>query len=326
MFIVTGGAGFIGSCFIWFLNKKGISNILVVDSLKNSIKWKNLRNLKFKDYIEKEDFLKFLENKSFKIDAIFHFGACSDTTEEDNSYLIKNNFEYTKEIAKLSLKNNVKFIYASSAATYGKGENGFSDELSKLEELKPLNMYGFSKHLFDLWVYRNFKKWPQNFIGLKFFNVFGPNEYHKKNMRSMVIKAYEEITKTGKVRLFKSYNKNFKDGEQKRDFIYIKDVVKMVYFLFEKNAKGKIYNIGSGRATTWIELVTPIFKTLKKEVNIEFIDMPEEIKNQYQYFTCAEMKKLEKLKYREATYSIQEAVKEYVLDFLLKNKYIQDEI
>lgn len=325
MLIVTGGAGFIGSCFIWYLNKMGVENILVVDSLKDSIKWKNLRNLKFKDYIEKEDLFNILEKPSIKVDTIFHFGACSDTTEKNNSYLIKNNYEYTKVLAKFSLKEDVKFIYASSAATYGSGENGFDDDVEKIERLKPLNMYGFSKHMFDLWVYRNFSKWPENFIGLKFFNVFGPNEYHKGNMRSMVIKSFEEINKTGKVKLFKSYKEKFKDGEQKRDFIYIKDVVKMVYFLFEKNCKGDIYNIGSGRATTWIELITPIFKALNKKVNIEFIEMPENIKAQYQYYTRAEMEKLEKLKYNKTTYSVDRAVNEYVLDFLLKNKYIQDE-
>ncbi len=325
MIVVTGGAGFIGSAFIWHLNKMGHDEIVVVDSLKKSTKWKNLRNLKFKDYLEKEDFLKLIENEKISPKTIFHFGACSNTTEEDNSYLIKNNFEYSKILAKFTMKKNIKLIYASSAATYGKGKKGFDDDINKLDSLKPLNMYGFSKHIFDLWIFRNFTKWPENILGLKFFNVFGPNEYHKGEMRSMVIKSFENILKTGKVRLFKSHNPEFKDGEQKRDFIYIKDVVKMVYFLFEKNAKGDIYNIGSGKATTWINLITPIFKALKKDIRIEFIPMPEQLRKQYQYYTCANMEKLEKLKYSESIYPIEKAVKEYVLDFLLKNKYIQDE-
>jgi ADP-L-glycero-D-manno-heptose 6-epimerase len=254
------------------------------------------------------------------VEAVFHLGACSSTIETDASYLIKNNYEYTKILAQWATRPRragIHFIYASSAATYGDGSSGFSDDEAKLEELRPLNMYGYSKHLFDLWTRRTglLKK----IVGLKYFNVFGPNEYHKADMRSFVLKAFEQINATGKVCLFKSYKSEYADGEQVRDFLYVKDAVDMTFFFFDNPKITGLFNIGAGLARSWNDLVKAVFAALGKKPNIEYIDMPESIRNQYQYYTCADISKLRKASYKKQITPLDEAIKDYVQNYLQKD-------
>jgi len=322
MIIVTGGAGFIGSALIAALNKRQIFDILVVDQLGTDQKWKNLRNLAFADYVEKDDFLELVvENKlDFPTEAVFHLGACSDTTETNASYLIKNNYEYSKLLAQWATADNIRFIYASSAATYGDGSAGFSDDEEKIAELRPLNMYGYSKHLFDLWAKR--AGLLKKIVGLKYFNVFGPNEYHKGDMRSFVIRAFEQIKATGKVRLFKSYKPKFKDGGQLRDFIYVKDAVDMTLFFYDNPQTGGLFNIGTGKARTWNNLVKVVFAAMGSKPEIEYIEMPDSIRNQYQYFTQADITKLRKAGYKKQTTPLEDAIKDYVQNYLQKGGYL----
>jgi len=322
MIIVTGGAGFIGSALIAALNKRQIADILVVDELDSDEKWKNLRNLSFADYVEKDDFLEMvLENKiSPPIEAVFHLGACTSTTETNASYLIKNNYEYTKLLAQWATDADVRFIYASSAATYGDGSAGFSDDEGQIDKLRPLNMYGYSKQLFDLWARR--AGLLKKIVGLKYFNVFGPNEYHKADMRSFVLKAFEQITTKGKVGLFKSYKPKFKDGEQKRDFIYVKDAADMTLFFLDNPRLTGLFNIGTGKARTWNDLVKAVFTAMGKEPKIEYIEMPESIRSQYQYFTEADIAKLHKASYNKEITSLEDAIKDYVQNYLQKNGYL----
>src|ERR1035437_5867585 len=271
MIVVTGGAGFIGSAIIWRLNQLGSDNILIVDELGLDDKWKKLTSLKFADYMNKWEFLDKLESGfNFDIESIIHMGANSSTTEKDADHLIENNYEYTKSLAAYSVENGIRFVYASSAATYGDGSLGFCDNEDEIQTLRPLNMYGYSKQLFDLWAIRN--KLTDKIAGIKYFNVYGPNEYHKGDMRSVVSKAYDQIQSTGIVRLFKSEHPDYKDGEQKRDFIYIKDAVDMTLFLLSNKDKNGIYNVGSGKARTWNDLVYAIFRAIDKPANIEYID------------------------------------------------------
>ncbi len=250
MFIVTGGAGFIGSCLVKRLNQEGIEDILIVDHLGFTEKWRNLTNKLFSDYLEKDTFLSLIEKNSLdkKVEAVFHMGACSSTTEQDASYLLKNNYQFSKVLAEWSLAKKIPFIYASSAATYGDGSQGYSDNEIDIPKLRPLNMYGYSKQLFDLWILRH--KLLDKIVGIKFFNVYGPNEYHKGDMRSVVVKAFEQIRKEKKMRLFKSYKPEYRDGEQKRDFLYVKDAVEIVMEFFKKPRIRGIYNLGSGVAKT----------------------------------------------------------------------------
>ncbi|NPA40068.1 MAG: ADP-glyceromanno-heptose 6-epimerase [Thermodesulfobacteria bacterium] len=309
--IVTGGAGFIGANLVEALNKRGAKNIIIVDHLAEGIKWKNLLGLKFVDYVEKDEFLEILNSGALgKVDVIFHLGACSDTTVKDFRYLYENNYKYSKELAKYCIKNNVRFIYASSAATYGDGRLGFSDAHELIPQLKPLNPYGFSKQLFDLWLYYN--GLLDKVVGLKYFNVFGEKEFHKGEMRSVVLKAYEQIKKTGKVKLFKSYHPDYPDGGQKRDFIYVKDAVEVTLFFWENPDVNGIFNVGTGKARTFKDLVLAVFSALRLEPNIEYIDMPENLKKQYQYFTQADITKLKKAGYNKPITSLEEAVKSYV--------------
>ena len=247
-------------------------------------------------------------------------GACSSTTEADASFLVKNNYEYTKLLAQWTIDGNIRFIYASSAATYGDGENGFDDDEEKIHELRPLNMYGYSKQMFDLWARKAgvFNK----IAGLKYFNVFGPNEYHKAEMRSFILKAFEQINAAGKVRLFKSHKKDYGDGEQLRDFIYVKDAVDMTLFFMDNPQVGGLFNIGTGKARSWNDLVKATFAAMGKKPAIEYIDMPESIRNQYQYFTQAEMSKLHKAGYNRKTTSLEDAVKDYVQNYLQKGEYL----
>ncbi len=322
MIIVTGGAGFIGSALIASLNCRNITDILVVDQLETSQKWKNLRNLAFADYLEKADLLEMIiDNKlGDPVEAIFHLGACSDTTEVDASYLLKNNYEYTKLLAQWAVQNGIRFIYASSAATYGSGEAGFSDDEDSIVGLCPLNMYGYSKHMFDLWAHRT--GLLDKIAGLKYFNVFGPNEYHKGNMRSFIVKAFEQINAAGMVRLFKSYDSDYADGEQVRDFIYVKDAVEMTLFFLDNPNLAGLYNVGTGQARTWNDLVNAVFAAMGKEPRIEYIDMPDTIRNQYQYFTRADMAKLRKAGCGTKVTSLEDAVGDYVQNYLQTDAYL----
>jgi len=309
--VVTGGAGFIGANLIEGLNQLGVDRIIVVDHLREGIKWKNLLELKFEDYLDKDDFLALVENDKLKdIEAIFHLGACSNTTVKDFSYLYQNNYRYSKVLAEFCLKHDILFVYASSAATYGNGKLGFSDDHELIPLLKPLNPYGFSKQLFDLWLYS--KGLLNKVVGLKYFNVFGEKEFHKGEMRSVVLKAYEQIKKEGKVRLFKSYHPDYPDGGQKRDFIYVKDAVSATLFFFENREAKGIYNVGTGKARSFKALAEAVFKALKLEVNIEYIDMPENLKKQYQYFTQADITKLRKAGYEKPMHELEEAVEKYI--------------
>jgi ADP-L-glycero-D-manno-heptose 6-epimerase len=322
MIVVTGGAGFIGSAIVAGLNKRGINDIIIVDRLGTDQKWKNLVNLYFADYLDKEDFLEMVAEDvlPFSVDAVFHLGACSSTTETDVSFLMDNNFEYTKQLAQWTADENIRFIYASSAATYGDGSEGFIDDQDKLETLKPLNPYGYSKQLFDLWAKRN--SLLEKIVGLKYFNVFGPNEYHKADMRSFVLKAFEQINATGKVRLFKSHRPDYKDGEQKRDFLYVKDAVDMTLFFYDNPETAGIYNLGAGVARSWNDLAKAVFAAMGKSPNIEYIDMPDSIRNQYQYFTEADISKLRSADYKKQITSLEEATKDYVTGYLTPNSYL----
>lgn len=326
MIIVTGGAGFIGSVLVWYLNQQNLDDILIIDSLKTSEKWKNLRGLKFTDYMEKEEFIERIRKGDFqseKIEAIFHLGACSSTTEKDASYLIHNNYEYTRDLAIFSIRNDIRFIYASSAATYGNGEFGYEDDENKLDILRPLNMYGFSKHMFDLWAKK--QGILNKIVGIKYFNVYGPNEYHKGDMRSLICKAVDQIKSTGALRLFKSYRPEYEDGEQKRDFVYVKDAVKMTaYFYLENPSVGGIFNVGTGEAHSWNELARAVFKGMGMKPNIIYIDMPEELKEKYQYFTQANLNKIRAAGYKSSMMNFEDAVVDYVKNYLLTGKYITD--
>jgi len=331
LIIVTGGAGFIGSAIVWQLNQMGRNDIVVVDSLGSSEKWRNLTPLKFADYIEKDDFMQlvlddqvfdYLELDRHGVEAIIHMGACSATTELDARYLIHNNFEYTKQLALLALRCDARFIYASSAATYGDGTCGFNDDEAALDSLRPLNMYGYSKQLFDQWAAR--QGLLDKIVGLKFFNVFGPNEYHKGDMSSLVIKAYHQILTTGKIGLFRSYRDEYADGEQMRDFVYVKDVVGMALYFLDKPALNGIYNIGSDGANSWNALASAIFAALERVVTIEYVDMPDHLKEKYQYYTCSDVSKLRATGYNSQQASLTDAVRDYVVNYLVPNKYLGD--
>ncbi len=313
--IVTGGAGFIGSSLIWALNLRGIDDILVVDRLHADEKWKNLAPLHYADYVDADDFEEALlasPQRFAGARTIFHLGACSSTTESDAAYLMRNNFEYSKNIAAWALSKGARLLYASSGATYGAREEGLSESLP-LDQLQPLNMYGYSKHLFDQYAQRN--GWLERITGLKYFNVFGPNEQHKGDMRSVANKAFGQIRDRGTVRLFRSYRPDYADGEQERDFIYVKDAVEMTLHLAETNAMG-LYNVGSGTAHTWLELVRPIFTALRVPERIEFIDMPPAMRDKYQYLTKAEIEKLRSTGYMKAVTPLAEAVADYVSNYL----------
>lgn len=323
--IVTGAAGLIGSATIHYLNLQGEFDILAVDHLGTSEKWKNLRALKFNDYIEKDKFLTILEGKNnfFDTDAIIHLGACSSTTELDASYLVHNNFEYTKTLATYSVTNKIRFLYASSAATYGNGSQGYHDDENHIETLCPLNMYGYSKQLFDLWAKRH--NLLNKIAGMKFTNVYGPNEAHKGAMRSMVCRAYEQICSTGEVSLFRSYCPQYADGEQMRDFIYVKDAVKMICFLLGNPELNGLFNIGSGYPETWNHLAKSVFYALQKEPKIKYIDMPPQLINKYQYFTCADMNKMFNAGYTEKLMTLEDAIKDYVINYLIPNRHLGEE-
>lgn len=312
MFIVTGAAGMIGSAIVWALNRRGEDRILAVDLLGSDERWQNLPQLRFLDYLERDRFLELVLAEALPsgVQAIFHLGACSDTTERDASYLVRNNFEFTKALAAYAVRKGIRFIYASSAATYGDGAAGYQDSEDGLLRLRPLNMYGYSKHLFDLWA------WRQGLLGqiagLKYFNVFGPNEYHKGDMRSVVLKSFEQVRRDGCIRLFRSYRPEYADGEQRRDFLYVKDAAAMTLHFLDHPGLGGLYNIGSGRARSWNDLARAIFMAMGLPSRIEYIEMPAPLRDRYQYFTEACLDKLRGSGYDRPTTSLEEAVADYI--------------
>ena len=322
MIIVTGGAGFIGSAIVAELNARGFDEIMIVDELGKTEKWKNLRKLQYVDYLEVDDFVETVADNTveWEVEAVIHMGACSDTTETDCTYLVKNNYEFSKLLAGWAMELDARFVYASSAATYGDGTKGFEDDEDKLDELMPLNMYGYSKQMFDLWVNR--QGLLDRFVGLKYFNVYGPNEYHKGDMRSFVHKAFGQIQETGKVRLFKSHRSDYGDGEQLRDFIYIKDVVAMTLFFLDRPQVSGIFNIGTGLARTWNDLAGAVFDAMGREPNIEYIPMPDHLQGKYQYFTEAPMSKLRAAGCSHQSMRMEDAVADYVKEYLLKDEYL----
>ena len=318
--ILTGGAGFIGSAFLWRLNKESIDNVIVVDDLTRSEKKKNIERKNFKDYIHKEEFIEAVEkNKLPKPGSIIHMGACTSTTLTDEGYFKKNNLEYSKILAQWAVKNNTPFIYASSAATYGDGKFGYDDSNETTRKLKPLNLYGLYKHLFDLWILDNGLK--NKATGIKFFNVFGPNEYHKGDMRSVICKKFNMVKKDCKITLFKSYKKNHNHGEQKRDFIYVKDAVEVMYYFFTNPDKTGIFNLGTGIARSWNDLANAMFTALGKDGKIEYIEMPDNLKLIYQYFTQAKMDKLRNSGCVHKFMTLEDSVNDY-MKYLDKNKYL----
>jgi len=323
MIIVTGGAGFIGSALVWELNRRGREDIVVVDHLGSGDKWRNLVPLRFLDYLEKDDFLALVRAGRTPaggngVEAILHMGACSATTELDATYLVRNNYEYTKELALYALQQGARFIYASSAATYGDGADGFRDDETALATLRPLNVYGYSKQLFDLWARQN--GLLERIAGLKFFNVFGPNEQHKGEMRSLVAKAYGQIVATGRLQLFKSHRDGYADGEQQRDFVYVKDAVAMALHFLQHPGCNGIFNIGSGRAQTWNSLSRAIFAALGRPEQVQYIEMPAEIREKYQYYTCADTARLRAAGYAGEPTPLAEAVRDYVVNYLVPDK------
>lgn len=320
MILVTGGAGFIGSVLVKQLNLMGRTDIVIVDRVRDSLKWKNLRGLKYDRYIHSDAlFAKENETLFAQLEAIFHMGACSATTELNMDYLYNNNVEFSKRLFDISAKFDLSFVYASSAATYGAGELGYSDDPELLPKLMPLNRYGYSKQLFDEWVLKQAIR-PSLWFGLKFFNVYGPNEYHKGSMRSIVHKSFEQIRDCGKVNLFKSHKEGFKDGEQLRDFVYGVDVAKaMIRLAFDAKEKSSgIYNMGTGIARSFKDLTLATFKSMGIAPNIDYIDMPEELRGQYQYFTQAKMDRFSALFPDFSFLTLEEGVDDYVKNYLLQ--------
>lgn len=322
MIIVTGGAGFIGSALIRGLNDIGKREILVVDRLGSGVKWRNLVGKSWLEYVPKDQFLEQLLGGAFgeggDIEAVVHLGACSNTTESDADYLYRNNFQYSRILATWCLEKKVRFLYASSAATYGDGSQGFLDEESGLPALRPLNMYGYSKHLFDLWAYE--EGLLGQMAGFKFFNVFGPNEAHKGEMRSLVDKAVSQIQATGRLQLFRSHRSDYKDGEQLRDFIYVKDVVAILIKVLQQPEVNGLFNLGSGVARTWNDLAKAVFAALGRPPLIDYIDMPEALRDKYQYRTRAEMGKLRQALGLLPIRSLEDAVDDYVKQHLLTDQ------
>lgn len=318
MIIVTGAAGMIGSGVVRHLNDLGHRHLLLVDDLKAGDKWKNLVGKQFAQLISKHALLPWLSGREGEIDAIIHLGACSDTTETNADYLLENNFRYTIRLSEWALAHNKRFIYASSAATYGDGSLGFDDDESQLESLRPMNMYGFSKHLIDLWMKR--EGVFDRVVGLKYFNVFGPNEYHKGHMASMVLKMMQKAAAGEGIHLYKSNDQKYADGEQMRDFLYLKDAVKMTcaFLLPQYRRVNGLFNVGQGKPTAWNVLARALFKALEKKPQIQYVGMPHHLTLQYQNFTCAKMEKFHKM-FPFAATAIEPAVSEYVKEYLMSH-------
>lgn len=320
MIIVTGAAGFIGSCLVSKLNKEGFEDIVVVDDFSNEEKNKNLEGKKFSAKVDRNTFFEWLDENQKMVQFIFHIGARTDTTEFDVSIFDKLNIGYTQQMWKACVKYGLPLVYASSAATYGMGEFGYDDNHEVIGKLKPLNPYGDSKNDFDKWALAQ-KEQPYFWAGLKFFNVYGPNEYHKARMASVIFHSYNQIKATGGMKLFRSHNPNYKDGEQLRDFVYVKDVVEILMFLMNHRKNSGIYNLGTGKARTFFDLTKNTFKAMNIDENISFIDTPEDIRDKYQYFTEAKMEKLRKIGYTKEFHTLEEGVEDYVKNYLSSHSY-----
>lgn len=333
MVIVTGAAGMIGSAIVWKLNKMGIKDIILVDKLRTENKWLNIRKREYSDWIDRDELFYYLHNDedfANEIEAIIHMGACSATTEQDGDFLMDNNYRYSQALWEFCAERSIKYIYASSAATYGVGELGYNDDVSpqELQKLLPLNKYGYSKKIFDDWALKQ-KNTPKQWHGLKFFNVYGPQEYHKGRMASMVFHTFNQYKENGYVNLFKSYKEGFKDGEQLRDFVYVKDVVDVIYFLLTEKVESGILNIGTGVARSFLDLSMATIRAaanndnIKQEEVIKLIPMPEDLRGKYQYFTEASMKKLTKIGYTKPFHTLEEGVTDYVKNYLSQeDKYL----
>ncbi len=320
MIVVTGAAGFIGSCLVSKLNQEGYKDIVIVDDFSDPEKMKNLEGKTYSQKVEREQFVAWLKENQRLVQFVFHIGARTDTTEFNKEIFDKLNLNYTKDLWKICVEYGLPFVYASSAATYGLGEFGYDDNEALISELKPLNPYGDSKNDFDKWAIRQEKK-PYFWVGLKFFNVYGPNEFHKARMASVIFHAYNQIKEKGMMKLFRSHNPDYKDGEQLRDFVYVKDVVEVCYFLLHHRKDSGIYNLGSGKARTFLDLVKNTFKGVNIEPNIDFIDTPIDIRDKYQYFTEANMTKLKSIGYSKPFHTLEEGVKDYVENYLVGHKY-----
>ncbi len=320
MIVVTGAAGFIGSCLVSRLNKDGLTDLILVDDFSHDEKAPNLEGKKFAEKIDRDRFIEWFSNNASKVKFVFHIGARTDTTEFDKSIFDRLNVNYSKDLWKICTNNAIPLVYASSAATYGLGEHGYSDSHEIVEKLKPLNPYGDSKNDFDKWVLKQ-DATPPNWYGLKFFNVYGPNENHKGRMASVIMHAYGQITATGGMKLFRSHNPDYKDGEQLRDFVYVKDVVEVCMFLHDENPASGIYNLGTGVARTFLDLANNTFKALEKEPNITFVDTPVDIRDKYQYFTEADMSKLKGAGYKIPFSTLEEGIHDYVSNYLAKKDY-----
>lgn len=317
LIIITGALGFIGANLAEALNKKGYTNLLLVDHLNNTDKWRNFGHLEFSDYLDREAFIKLVDSNELtsQVEAVFHLGACSSTTETDSNFLMENNYRYTKKLAQWTADRKIPMILASSAATYGNGQLGYSDDPSMVPKYMPLNMYGMSKHLFDKWALRN-GLYEENLVGLKFFNVYGPHEDHKGSMRSVVYKAFYQILERGYVELFKSYHPDYKDGQQLRDFVYIDDAVKVMLYFFEHREKHGLFNCGSGIARSWNDLANAVFASMGRKADIRYVEMPDYLQGKYQYYTCADTKRLHEAGYTEPFASLEDGVKDYVQNYL----------
>ncbi len=318
MYIVTGGAGFIGSAIVWRLNRAGIKDILVVDNLGTSEKWKNLVNRRYRAYMHRSEFLEKIQAGAIQetVSAVIHMGACSSTTERDADFLMSNNTAYAKAVCRFALERGARFVTASSAATYGDGSLGFSDALEGIPRLKPLNMYGYSKQLFDLWLMD--EGLVDKVASLKFFNVYGPNEYHKGAMKSVICKAFHEISETGRMRLFKSDTPEYADGGQMRDFVYVKDCVEMVWWLLQNSGVNGVFNVGTGTARTWNDLARAVFAAMDREPAIDYVSMPDVLKGKYQNFTQADMGWMQKRGCPVPFASLEEGTVDYVKNYLVK--------
>jgi ADP-L-glycero-D-manno-heptose 6-epimerase len=320
MIVVTGAAGFIGSCLIGRLNADNFNYIIAVDDFSDPEKNKNLEGKKIQERVDRKDFFTWLEKNHSLVEFILHIGARTDTTEFDKKIFDTLNLNYSKHIWQACCQYQIPLVYASSAATYGLGEYGYDDDEKNIPKLKPLNPYGESKNNFDIWVLEQKQK-PFFWAGLKFFNVYGPNEYHKGRMASVIFHAYEQILKSNSIKLFRSHNPEFNDGEQMRDFIYVKDVVEVIIFLLNHRKNSGIYNLGSGKARTFIDLAKNTFRSMDKKDNISFIDTPADIRDKYQYFTEAKMEKLKSIGYTKEFHSLEDGIRDYVCGYLMKNKY-----
>ena len=320
MIVITGAAGFIGSCLLTKLNQENFKDIVLVDDFSNNEKSNNYANKKFTLKVERNDFFSWIHENENSIQFIFHLGARTNTAEFDQNLLDELNLNYSKKVWKLCVKYGLPLIYASSAATYGLGECGYDEDNSKINQLKPLNAYAKSKSEFDKWAL-NQSNAPYYWSGIKFFNVYGPNEYHKKRMASVVLHAYNQIMQTDKMKLFKSYNSKYKDGEQLRDFIYVKDVIDVLFYLMNHRKDSGIYNLGTANANTFSFLTDSVFNAINKTSKIEFIDMPEDIRSSYQYYTQANIKKLRKIGYKKQFFSLENGIKDYVFHYLKNHTY-----